>query len=134
MMNLANATSFGTGVAELFRADRPATHALVGRTDQESCRAISPSTRPARTETAPEAELRQRRQANLMRRVLSELPPSDQELLSRFYLLKQSLVQICEETGVTEDQFRLVKGRAKARFEELGKQGIEGRFLGTGAA
>jgi RNA polymerase sigma-70 factor (ECF subfamily) len=58
----------------------------------------------------------------LIRRVLSELTDRDREILNRFYLQEQEQGQICQEMGLTETQFRLLKSRAKARFGELGRR------------
>ena len=46
----------------------------------------------------------------------------DREILTRFYLLNQSQEQICDEMGLNNTQFRLLKSRAKARFGELGRR------------
>lgn len=64
------------------------------------------------------------RQENLetAREVLRAAAPADREMLIRFYLRDQPAEQICSEMGVTETEFRLLRSRAKARFEELGKR------------
>ncbi len=61
-------------------------------------------------------------QAALMAQVLRTLSQRDREILTRFYLQEQSQEQICEEMGLSETQFRLLKNRAKHRFGELGRQ------------
>ena len=58
----------------------------------------------------------------LMQRVLSELSDRDREILTRFYLQEQSQSKICQEMGLSETYFRLLKSRAKARFGELRKR------------
>ncbi|MBS1985078.1 MAG: sigma-70 family RNA polymerase sigma factor, partial [Bdellovibrionales bacterium] len=60
--------------------------------------------------------------ANIMRQVLQEVSPRDREILTRFYIREQPQEQICEEMGLSETQFRLLKSRAKARFGELGRK------------
>jgi RNA polymerase sigma-70 factor (ECF subfamily) len=77
----------------------------------------------------PEESAVFRQKAELIRRVLHELPERDREILTRFYLREQSQDQICEEMGLTETQFRLLKSRAKARFGELGKKKLTNRCL-----
>jgi RNA polymerase sigma-70 factor (ECF subfamily) len=61
-------------------------------------------------------------QAGLMAQVLRTISRRDREILTRFYLQEQSQEQICEEMGLSETQFRLLKSRAKRRFGELGRQ------------
>jgi RNA polymerase sigma factor (sigma-70 family) len=55
----------------------------------------------------------------IMKEVLSELSARDCQVLTRFYLHEQSQEQICDELGLTETQFRLLKSRAKAKFTEM---------------
>jgi RNA polymerase sigma-70 factor, ECF subfamily len=55
-------------------------------------------------------------------RILHTIPQRDREILIRFYLKEQSAEQICREMELTDNQFRLIKSRAKARFGELGKR------------
>ncbi len=67
--------------------------------------------------------------ADLISRVLAELPGRDREILTRFYLHEQDQDQICSEMDLTETQFRLLKSRAKARFGELGKKKLASKTL-----
>jgi DNA-directed RNA polymerase specialized sigma24 family protein len=53
----------------------------------------------------------------------------DREILRRFYVEEQSQETICEEMGLSYNQFRLLKSRAKARFGELGKRVASGLGL-----
>ncbi len=62
-------------------------------------------------------------------RVLSRMTDRDREILTRFYLYEQSQDQICDEMGLSDTQFRLLKSRAKARFGELGRKKIQQRAL-----
>ena len=70
-----------------------------------------------------------RQRAELIQRVLTEMPERDREILTRFYLHEQSQDKICEDMSLTETQFRLLKSRAKARFGELGKKKLAQRSL-----
>lgn len=64
-------------------------------------------------------------QADLMAKVLRTLSRRDREILSRFYLQEQTQEEICEQMGLSETQFRLLKNRAKQRFGELGRQRLQ---------
>jgi RNA polymerase sigma-70 factor, ECF subfamily len=77
----------------------------------------------------PEENAMFRQRADLIRRVMRELPARDREILTRFYLREQAQEQICSEMDLTETQFRLLKSRAKARFGELGKKKLANRSL-----
>ncbi len=70
----------------------------------------------------PEQQLLREQRIRLMMEVLRAISPRDREILTRFYLYEQTPEQICEEMGLTETQFRLLKSRAKARFGELGRR------------
>jgi RNA polymerase sigma-70 factor (ECF subfamily) len=60
-----------------------------------------------------------RHSITVMKQLLSELSERDRDILTRFYLRNQTEQQICEELNVAETHFRLLKSRAKARFDEL---------------
>lgn len=70
----------------------------------------------------PEQQILREQRIQLMLQVLRSISPRDREILTRFYLYEQTQEQICEEMGLTETQFRLLKSRAKARFAELGRR------------
>lgn len=70
----------------------------------------------------PEQQLLREQRVKLMLEVLRSIPARDREILTRFYLFEQTPEQICEEMGLSETQFRLLKSRAKARFGELGRR------------
>lgn len=70
-------------------------------------------------ETNPEQDAIRQENRETAREVLRGAAPADREMLIRFYLCEQPAEQICSEMGVTETEFRLLKSRAKARFEEL---------------
>jgi RNA polymerase sigma factor (sigma-70 family) len=75
----------------------------------------------------PEHSAMARQRAEIARKVLDGVSRRDREILNRFYVLEQSQEQICADMGLSYNQFRLLKSRAKARFGELGKK------LATGA-
>lgn len=70
----------------------------------------------------PETTVMARQRAEIARRVLNGVSRRDREILNRFYVLEQPQEQICGEMGLSYNQFRLLKSRAKARFGELGKR------------
>ena len=87
--------------------------------------------------SSPEEAVIREQRATVMRQVLAELSERDREILTRFYIREQPQDLICEEMGLSETQFRLLKSRAKARFGELGRRKIDrkpmGRFFRLGA-
>jgi RNA polymerase sigma-70 factor (ECF subfamily) len=70
----------------------------------------------------PERTLLANQRAEIARKVLNGVSQRDREILNRFYVLEQSQEQICGEMGLSYNQFRLLKSRAKARFGEMGKR------------
>lgn len=70
----------------------------------------------------PEQRAIQGEKAGLMLKVLQGVSARDREILTRFYLYEQSQEQICAEMKLSENQFRLLKSRAKARFGQLGRR------------
>ena len=70
----------------------------------------------------PEGGLIERQNEELALRILNSLQKRDREVLVRFYLDEQPADRICQEMGLSETQFRLIKSRAKARFGELGRR------------
>lgn len=54
-----------------------------------------------------------------MQRFLVNLSRKNREAFSRYYLLGQSQKDICLELKIEENQFRLLRGKAKAHFAEL---------------
>jgi RNA polymerase sigma-70 factor (ECF subfamily) len=73
----------------------------------------------------PEQTAAFRQRVEFMRDILAKLSERDREILTRFYLDEESQEQICEEMGLTETQFRLLKSRAKARFGDIGKRKLQ---------
>lgn len=74
----------------------------------------------------PEQERQHNEALDLMRTVLSQMTPKAREILRRFYLDEQPVEEICCNMGLTRDQFRLLKWRAKARFGALAKKRLAG--------
>jgi RNA polymerase sigma factor (sigma-70 family) len=70
----------------------------------------------------PERSLMALQRSEIARKVLNGVSRRDREILNRFYVLEQSQERICSEMGLSYNQFRLLKSRAKARFGELGKR------------
>jgi RNA polymerase sigma factor (sigma-70 family) len=70
----------------------------------------------------PERKVIAKERAEIARKVLASVSQRDREILNRFYVLEQSQEEICTAMGLTYNQFRLLKSRAKARFGELGKR------------
>jgi RNA polymerase sigma-70 factor (ECF subfamily) len=74
----------------------------------------------------PEQSLLARQRSDIARRVMTGISRRDREILQRFYVDEQSQETICAEMGLTYNQFRLLKSRAKARFGDLGKRMAQG--------
>ena len=87
----------------------------------------------------PEGRAMDREKARLMRQLLQEASHRDREILTRFYLQQQPQALICQQMELDETQFRLLKSRAKARFEALVQErlkktvGQEGRRVSAAA-
>lgn len=75
----------------------------------------------------PEQDLLARQRAEIAHRVFNGVSIREREILRRFYLLEQSQERICSEMGLSYNQFRLLKSRAKARFGKLGQRLAEPR-------
>jgi RNA polymerase sigma factor (sigma-70 family) len=73
------------------------------------------------------AIVRQRRL--LANRLLQEVSGRDREVLVRFYLREQTQEQICQDMQLSPTQFRLLKSRAKARLEALGRKRLARRKI-----
>ena len=67
----------------------------------------------------PEQETAHRQTVMLMMRVLGKMKKREYEVLTRFYLREQPPERIRLELGLTENQFNLLKSRAKARLTKL---------------
>jgi len=72
---------------------------------------------PLRTSAEnPESLAIRQEQVEIAGRLLLAMPPRDREVLIRFYLHEQEPKEIQKSLGMTENQFRNVKNRAKQRF------------------
>ena len=78
--------------------------------------------------TIPSSPCWRGQRTEIARKVLTAISSRDREILRRFYVDKseQPQEQICSEMGLTYNQFRLLKSRAKARFGDLGKRMAKG--------
>ena len=77
----------------------------------------------------PEQEMVSQEQKELVRLTLARLSEREAEILSRFYLREQTEMQIRSEMDLTHTQYRLLKWRSKARFEQLSRKRMAGRHL-----
>lgn len=77
----------------------------------------------------PEESLINHERTRIMRLALSELNARDREILIRFYLEEMPMDEICREMGLTVNQFRLLKSRAKTRFSEIGRRQLKPKVL-----
>jgi hypothetical protein len=63
----------------------------------------------------------------IMRNVLLELSPDERRSMIRFYVQGHDDRRICRELCMLEAEFRALKARVKARFQELCRQsGVDG--------
>jgi RNA polymerase sigma-70 factor (ECF subfamily) len=100
---------------EHFRRRPPASRTLEL---DHAANAVSPLAGPA------DALLRAE-QAELVRRVLAELPlERDRQLLFRFYVAEDDKERICADLGLTSLQFNRVLFRARQRYRELYEKAI----------
>lgn len=79
--------------------------------------------------STPETEMISREHQDIVRSTLAHLSEREGEILSRFYMREQSQQQICLEMGLTHTQYRLLKWRSKARFEQVSRRQIASRYL-----
>jgi RNA polymerase sigma-70 factor, ECF subfamily len=79
-------------------------------------------------DSSPEQRAIDQQRRELMTGILGRLSSRDREILIRFYLHEQTQEEICEEMGLSETQFRLLKSRAKAKFGDIGKKKLSRPF------
>lgn len=79
----------------------------------------------------PEQAAAFHQRVKFMLEVLAKLSDRDREILTRFYLNEESQEQVCDEMGLSETQFRLLKSRAKARFGDIGRRKLQHRPLAS---
>ena len=73
----------------------------------------------------PEKRLIEKQKWACLDFAFQSLGSRDREILERSYLKDESRERICEEMGLTETQFRLLKNRAKNRLGLLGRRVME---------
>lgn len=73
----------------------------------------------------PEQNVAFRQMVELMKGILRGLGDRDREILTRFYLYEESQQEICRDMDLSENQFRLLKSRAKARFSVMGRRKLQ---------
>jgi RNA polymerase sigma-70 factor (ECF subfamily) len=64
----------------------------------------------------PERQIASRQRIEIARKIFEAATCRDREILHRFYVLEQSQEQIRIDMGLTYNQFRILKSRAKARL------------------
>ena len=74
----------------------------------------------------PEKAVMTRQRVEIAQKVMQGISTRDREILHRFYVDEQSPEQICDEMGLSFNQFRLLKSRAKKRFGTLGQRVAKG--------
>lgn len=74
----------------------------------------------------PERAVMSRQRAEIAQKVMQGISNRDREILHRFYVDEQPPEQICDEMGLSFNQFRLLKSRAKKRFGTLGQRVAKG--------
>lgn len=79
---------------------------------------------PGNASESPEQLVLRSEQKEIARRVLAALRPRERETLIRFYLNEEPGEQIQAAMGMTENQFRLIKSRAKAKYTELVRESM----------
>jgi RNA polymerase sigma factor (sigma-70 family) len=71
----------------------------------------------------PEAEAWERHEE--VEAALAQLSERDGEILRGFYLLEKDKDQICQDTGLSDAQFRVALFRAKERFRKIYRAGLK---------
>jgi DNA-directed RNA polymerase specialized sigma24 family protein len=77
----------------------------------------------------PEQQMVSQEQKQFVRLTLARLSEREAEILSRFYLQEQTEMQIRSEMDLTHTQYRLLKWRSKARFEQMSRKQMASRHL-----
>jgi RNA polymerase sigma factor (sigma-70 family) len=72
----------------------------------------------------PECDVLGQERRSFAQEVLAQLAPREREILERFYIREESAEWICREMNLTENQFRLLKSRAKAKGTITGKKSL----------
>jgi RNA polymerase sigma factor (sigma-70 family) len=96
---------------------------------RNQCAEMDVEVRVQDPEADPEWKAIVRQQQSLAQALLQEVSGRDREVLIRFYLKEQTQEQICRDMQLTATQFRLLKSRAKARLETLGRKKLARRRI-----
>ena len=94
--------------------------------NREAAAASATSTEIRGSGPNPEEQAAWTEKLELMRKVLQDLSPRENEILTRSYIRQQAAGQIAAEMGLSTAQVYLVKSRAKARFAELAQRRMTG--------
>lgn len=70
-------------------------------------------------QTNPEEECRLSERAAQVRRALAGLRELDRTILIRFYVDEKSADEVCSELGITKNQFRNLKNRARDKIAKV---------------
>lgn len=112
---------FGLAKTIFYRSYCKAISARV--TQRNSHTALDVWTSLEDTGSSPFELLQQKQRIELMREALSRLSSTQREILTRHYTNCESKESICKAMGLTETQFRVNKGRAKAALrKQTGRQ------------
>ena len=77
---------------------------------------------PSKVKDDPDSLPEAQRRSTLMAEVLRTMNTECREILNRVYVLQQSQEQVCAEMKLTDTEYRLLKSRARAEFEERGRK------------
>ena len=72
-----------------------------------------------------EALAQREQQLQMVRRMLKGVSQRDREVLRRFYVDGQAQEEICAAMGLSFNQYRLLKSRAKARFRDMTQRALQ---------
>jgi RNA polymerase sigma-70 factor (ECF subfamily) len=78
-----------------------------------------PDLRPGAASVDPEVSLMSEERKELVRRILSELPERDRQILVTLLLEEREKDEVCAEFGVDRDYLRVLLHRAKINFRAL---------------
>lgn len=73
----------------------------------------------------PELTLLLRRRETQVRRILDQMPSKDRELLEQIFLEERDRDEVCRTLHVNREYLRVMLHRAKARFRQTFRDGVE---------
>jgi RNA polymerase sigma-70 factor (ECF subfamily) len=62
---------------------------------------------------------------------LEQMSDRDRLVLRAFYLEERTKQEICQDTGIPEEQFRVILFRAKERLRKILRSGVKPRAMGS---